>query len=263
MKKIVGIAFMFAIPTLAVACLPVLRRYTAYAGASLDLTAWAAFFTVFGVLYAIIVGFLLIDLLRRFSTLSGTMEDELNAVEGIRDLLPTVSGQAAAPPDVVHALHAYLRSVAGREWEAMASSGRGAVRLDSDTSPELAMVLERVRAITATDDRARVALHHFWDHATALAALRTRRIHLAAERLPFYLWMLVAFTSAVLIGGVLCMRVEHPVVHAGMVFAVTVTVVIIGAILTDLNHPFFGTWNIPKESVESLAAKLERNASAT
>lgn len=45
------------------------------------------FFTVFGVIYAIVAGFLLVTVLNRYSSLSQTIEDELNAIESIRDFL--------------------------------------------------------------------------------------------------------------------------------------------------------------------------------
>ena len=86
---VVGIASAFAV-TLA-------RRQIHYEGIVEDVSAWGVFFTVFGVVYAIVARFLLVSVLTRYGALSQTIEDELNAVESIRDFLVYFSGEQDAP----------------------------------------------------------------------------------------------------------------------------------------------------------------------
>jgi uncharacterized membrane protein len=63
--------------------LNILKRFTI----ATDVSSWSSFFNVFGVIFAIIAGFLLVTVLSRYSNLNQTIEDELNAVESVRDFL--------------------------------------------------------------------------------------------------------------------------------------------------------------------------------
>ena len=64
-----------------------LRSHLRYEGIETDLSSWGSFFNVFGVIFAIVAGFLLVTVLNRYSNLNQTIEDELNAVESVRDFL--------------------------------------------------------------------------------------------------------------------------------------------------------------------------------
>jgi hypothetical protein len=73
------------------------RHYFKYEGIADDVNIWSGFFTVFGVIYAIVAGFLLVEVPGRFGRLSNTIEAELNAVESLRAYLVYLgdSGQKA------------------------------------------------------------------------------------------------------------------------------------------------------------------------
>lgn len=90
--KVIWPILLFTLPTLGV--LIIAQKYLSYEGAIGDISAWGAFFTVFGVLYAILVGFLLVTVLNRFSSLSQVIEEELNVLEDIRDFTIYLDGQA-------------------------------------------------------------------------------------------------------------------------------------------------------------------------
>ena len=48
---------------------------------------WEEFYSVFGMIYAIVSGFLLVEVLNRFNKLSEVVEAELNAISDVRDFL--------------------------------------------------------------------------------------------------------------------------------------------------------------------------------
>jgi len=81
-----------------------------------DIETWGVFFTVFGIIYAILVGFLLIEVLRRFSSLSSTIQEELNAAEDIRDFLVYIDENKESKRAIRKALIDYVNSVIEREW---------------------------------------------------------------------------------------------------------------------------------------------------
>ena len=84
LKSLVPLAYSAAIATaLAFVAVP----FVSYDNMMTDVSPWGSFFTVMGVVYAIIVGFLLATVLTRYSYLTQAIESELNAIECIRDSL--------------------------------------------------------------------------------------------------------------------------------------------------------------------------------
>ena len=51
-----------------------IRNYFFYKNIEIDLGAWSVFYTVYGVLYAIIVGFILVGALGKFDQLKQTVD---------------------------------------------------------------------------------------------------------------------------------------------------------------------------------------------
>ena len=115
-----------------------------------DVSSWSSFFTVFGVVYAIVVGFLLATVLTRYGTLSQAIESELNAIECIRDFLAYFDeSQADIKQTIQVALQEYAQSVADVEWQEMSQPG---TQVNSDTSPQLYELMRECRHLTATSE---------------------------------------------------------------------------------------------------------------
>ena len=65
----------------------VVRRYMKYTNMTIDIDAWGVFYTVYGVLYAIIIGFILISALGKFDQLKMAVDSEVGEIQNIRILL--------------------------------------------------------------------------------------------------------------------------------------------------------------------------------
>lgn len=250
---VVGIASAFAV-ILA-------RHHIHYEGIVEDVSAWSAFFTVFGVVYAIVAGFLLVSVLTRYGALSQTIEDELNAVEAIRDFFVYLSEQQQAPPRVVNnSLAKYVESVAKVEWEEMADA---AIPTNSDTSEELYAVMRSTGAIHVTGERDNAILSAVIASVSDLAKMRTRRIALANERLPPRLRLLLLFMSFVLIVSFLAMGVQSGIAHVFMTSSVSISAYLLYWIIADLDHPFYGFWNIDRGPLDDLIKRFESEAGSS
>ena len=126
------------------------RYYFQYENIEDDVGIWGGFFTVFGVIYAIVAGFLLVEVLGRYSTLSNTIEAELNAVECLRDYLVYLDDdQNSIKSEIRSSLKSYLISVRDEEWPAMSEEDSF---VDSDTSDELYAVMRAVKGIVSHAD---------------------------------------------------------------------------------------------------------------
>jgi uncharacterized membrane protein len=85
-KKVMRIIIPLLVSgAVAAIILSLVKDYVQYKEIYEDVAAWSAFFSVFGIVYAIVAGFLLVTVLSKYSDLSQAIENELNAIETVRD----------------------------------------------------------------------------------------------------------------------------------------------------------------------------------
>lgn len=240
---------------LSIAGAGVVRSFVSYEGIGDDVSAWGAFFTVFGVIYAIIAGFLLLDVLGRYGALARTCEAELNAVECIRDFLVYLeANQSEIGIRIRLSLRSYVASVSRTEWPQMCDA---AGDTDSDTSEELYALMRVVNEVKVESEADQVVLTALIDKISEITTMRTERICLANTRLPPRLKALLLFMSISLVAGFLLMKVANVYVHFFMAASLAMCVHLLYMIIEDLDHPFYGVWNVSNFGFDQLLVKFE------
>ena len=63
------------------------RHYMFYQNIDIDLASWGVFYATYGILYAIIIGFILVGALGRYEQLKLAVDSEINVIQNIRDFL--------------------------------------------------------------------------------------------------------------------------------------------------------------------------------
>jgi hypothetical protein len=241
--------------TLSVCGVLLLRTHVQYEGIVEDLSSWNSFFNVFGVVYAIVAGFLLITVLNRYSALNQAVEDELNAIESIRDFLVYFDDeQLDAKSSLERALANYTRSFSEREWQEMSNPHNP---MNSDTSEELYELMRQGKAIRIEGEKNNIIFSALVENISELTKLRTRRIALSNERLPTRLHILMLFMSLVLAGAFILLGVRGALPHVAMLVALVISIHLLYMVIKDLDHPFFGVWNINKTLLEELVKRFE------
>ena len=211
------------------------------ASVSKGLAPWEEFYSVFGMIYAIVSGFLLVEVLNRFNKLSEVVEAELNAISDVRDFLPYVDGQEDIKQSVKKELQEYVHSVATVEWSTM--NDDYAV-LNSDTSKELYDVMHAVNKVEVNNESDREALHFLISEMSSITSLRTERISIANQQLPPRLKHLLVYMSVVLVAAFVINAGMEPWIHCFMVGSITACVHLLYIVIADLNTPFTGLWTI-------------------
>ncbi len=220
-----------------------------------DNAAWEIFFSVFGVIYAIIVGLLIIEALKRFHDLAATIEQEINAVEDIRDFLIYFEGNHEGRKDIQESLIGYIDSVTNHEWPKMRDNPE---EMDSDTSPKLRRVMESVRKIKVSNDLDRIALRSIIDKIAEVTTYRTQRINLSVEHVSGPLRYLIVFMSLVILCGFYLLTVKSGWIHGLMIFSIVTAMVGLLWVILDLNRPFgVGFWDIESKSFEAVVNTLK------
>ena len=217
---------------------------------------WEAFFSVFGIIYAIIVSMVIVEALSSFNNLKSLTEQEVNAVEDIRDFLIYLDDDDEARPEIWASLRTYVNSVIKLEWPGMRNKG---VDVDSDTSPELYQLMKDVRKIRTNEGTGRIVLESIINKIAELTTYRTERIERSVVGYTAYqICVLISSLTMVIGGGLILMFVEPWWVHFLMIVTSVSAMATLYGLILDLNHPFGegDLWEIKDESFKNLAERL-------
>ena len=214
---------------------------------------WVIFVQVYGVLYAILFGFLLIEALNKFNTLSQLLDDELNQLQDIRDAMILFDNKQKIEKNVLERLRGYAESVIRNEWgkmERIASS-------NSDTSQPLYRLIEAVHDLKVTNPTDSVALTLVTEKVFSVSTLRTKRINLSNRVLPPRLLLLIQLMSFAMIISIVVIGVRELWEHLFMVVILTVSIHLLYSVMRDLDSPFKGVWNLSKVDFEKFVKSLD------
>ena len=230
------------------------REELAYRGIENDLSSWGVFFSVFGVVYAIIAGFLLVEVLQKFGNVTSSMDEEVNSLRDTRDFLIYIDGDEKAKKEIKKSLRTYSKSVVDTEWAEMADM---TTPTDADTSPELKDLIVAVNGINVTNESDSVALNSIISEVSKITTHRSKRIGLSDAEIPPSLKVLLVFMSAVLVIGFVFMSVENIWVHMLLVGSVVVAIQLMYMIISDLDTPFDGVWNLSDREFREFSTKVD------
>jgi len=235
-----------------------IRNYMFYQNIEIDLGAWSVFYTVYGVLYAIIVGFILIGALGKFDQLKMTVDSEINEMQNVRDFLIYFSeNQKKTINDVRNVLSKYIDSIIEVEWEEM-------IKKESipEFSKEFGAIIQAVSNLKSEDENDSIALTSIINTLSRLTECRTKRIYLSNEEVPPPIMKLLIFMSVVLTVGFIVLGVENFWIHIFMIWSLSTTVQLIINLLTDLNNPFKGVWLIDNSHYLGIKNSIDEIISA-
>lgn len=219
-----------------------------------DVSSWGTFFTVYGVLYAILAGFLIVEAINKYNSLQAAIDDELNNIQDIRDLAIYLNCDPKVTKKIIAELMDYLRYVADKDWNGMRN---GCKKLDSDTSREMYEIYTAINEIEIHDKKDEISLKIMMSKMVEVTTLRTKRISLSGQKLPNGLKFLMTIMSSVLVTGFLALGVHNLFFHILMILSILASVLILHGIILDIDHPFDGTWNLSPEPYLELANKME------
>ena len=256
-KLIQIITPLFLSSAFTVLVLVSVKEYVQYQGIFEDVAAWSAFFSVFGIVYAIVAGFLLVTVLTKYSDLSLVIENELNAIETVRDFLIYLNNKNnEIKGNIKSALSHYTFSLLRKEWPEMSDPHEP---MDSDTSEELYEIMRKSKELSVDTESDGIVFTAIIENISDITKLRTRRIALANERLPPRLKILMIFMSIVLIAAFMLLGVQNIYTHIAILVCLTIAIHLLYMIIEDLDHPFYGIWNINRLPLEELVNRFSKD----
>ena len=218
------------------------------------------FFSVFGLMYAIIVGLLIVEAHRRWRELSSTVQAEFNAIGVVHDCLRYFDDDnEKAKHAIIDSFVDYVETMEG-DWPLMQGAWTRKERLERFRDRGVTEIIEATTSLAPKGESDRYALGKIVDTIGELTKHRANRLELAEHGLPFAFFVLVGFMSFVIVGGVLLLDIDAAWLHGLVVSVIVVALFALFILLWDLDRPFGGYWAIRKESLDDIRRKLRSDA---
>jgi hypothetical protein len=265
---------IFLLVPLAIALVWAYRHFGIfdYADKGLDIGAWEVFFNIFGTVYAVIAGLILVDEFQRHAQLKEKLELELNALQDIRDFLEymdvyrVIGGvpcktktekdvQLQAKAEIRHALFTYSLSILSKDWPLMRQGKRN---LDSDTTDELKGLMLKINSLVIGKDNEsdKVALSSMMSLVADITTLRTQRITIVNSSVPVQLKYLIHLMGSILVLGIMLLGIHNLYLHLLLTFFSSSIILVIYLLFEDLHRPFEGQWKISSSGFYQYLAKM-------
>lgn len=213
-----------------------------------DTEGIGALLEIIGTLYSVVYAFATYVIWGQFAAVENEILKESGA---LKDLILFSKGLKEATRDpMVRAVRAYARAVTESEWGAL-SRGEDTERTDKLFANIVSAVIE---AVPADDTEARDR-QHLLEITNQASSHRDERLALSAKRIPRTLLLFVIITALTILFLLLFFPFHN--LFLGMVAVAIATMLLFFAhfVLTDLDNPFEGTWNVDSKPFRDLATK--------
>jgi len=210
---------------------------------------------VVGVVFAIIVGFLVITLWDQYTSAGEVVQAETS---DLRDLVQfSQAFGPAAHARVQDQAAVYAESVATSEWPAMARGGSSPA-----TQQDFNRLVDTVQRLRVRSLSEQEFLGSMLTQINDIGEERQERLDLAGQNIPGVLWLVVVLSSAGTLAFSLLLGIRSAWLHYFMVGAVAV---LIGASLVlalELEYPFSGSVAVHSEPYQQVAHDLRADEPA-
>ncbi len=208
----------------------------------------AALLQIIGTLYSVVYAFATYVIWGQFAAVENEILKESGA---LKDLILFSRGMKEATRDpIVRAIRAYGRAVSESEW-GMLSRGESTARTDKLFSAIISSVIEA----KPEDDFERRAHDHLLAIANQASGHRDERLALSAKRIPRTLLLFVMLTAFSILFLLLFYPFHNLVLGVVSMALTSMLLFFAHFVLTDLDNPFEGTWNVRSRPFDDLATK--------
>ncbi len=201
------------------------------------------------VVYAIIVGFMVITLWENYVAAGDTVENETSS---LRDVVQ-FSGAfgPAAQNEIRRQVVQYAKSVTTMEWQAMAhGEDSPAAQMDFDR------LITAVQGLRVRGPAQQEVLGNMLAQVDAAARERQRRLELSGPQIPAPMWLAVILTSVVTIAFCLLFEIKSARLRYFMVAAVVAVISAILVLSLLLEYPFSGSIEVKPTPFQHVAGEL-------
>jgi hypothetical protein len=241
---LVGLVLIVVLPVLVVlAQWAIRRRWPALAkGGQNDVVGFII--AVVGVIYAVLLAFVVIVTWETFSKAEDVVGQEASALRSIRRDSVGLPAETQAPlQDLVRR---YATRVIDVEWPGMADGRPG--------DPHVGAIFDKMAQTISGTTVTTPSQQEFVGAETAqlnqLVSLRSQRLDFVESGIPGVLWTALIVGAVVTIGFALLFGVERGVLHLLMIGCLAALVGVLLFVVVGFNYPFAGEVSVHPEPIQ-------------
>lgn len=215
-----------------------------------DVGAIGAYITAIGTLYGILATFTIYVVWTQFNDAQGAAEAEANELLDLFRYAVYLRDQKVLD-FVQEAVKEYSAAVVREEWPAM-SSGVSSPQ----TVERFEGVFRAVHSVRFDDERDATAWAEMIRKFESVSDARSKRLELAAAKVPSLLQALLYLVSLSLVIGFFLLSVSNDFLAVAVTMATTAVVFLAIEVVEDLDDPFGGQWALSPAAFEGLARRV-------
>lgn len=214
-----------------------------------DAEGIGALLQIIGTLYSVVYAFAIYVIWGQFTSVESEILKESGALKDL--LVFSQKLKEAVREPVVRAVKTYARGVAETEWRAL-SGGEETDRTDK----LFTAVVSSVTDVKPEEETERILYQRLLDIANQASSHRDERLSLSEKRMPRTLLVFVTLTASMILFLLFFFPFRN--VALGLIAIAITTLLLFFAnfVLTDLDNPFEGTWNVGSEPFAELVTKF-------
>jgi hypothetical protein len=213
-----------------------------------DAEGVGALLQIIGTLYSVVYAFAIYVIWGQFTSVENEIQKESGALKDL--LLFSHPMKEAVRDPIVRAVKIYARGVAETEWSAL-SAGEETGKTDKLFSAVVASVTD----IKPEDGTEGVIYQRLLEIANQASAHRDERLALSVKRMPQTLLLFVTLTACMILFLLFFFPFRNLALGLIAVAITTMLLVFAHFVLTDLDNPFEGTWNVGSGPFAELVTK--------
>jgi hypothetical protein len=206
-------------------------------------------FAVVGVLYAVLLAFVVIVVWENSETAKATTFKEANALAGVYWMsrqLPLPQGSELEGQTVE-----YAHSVIDTEWDMMGGH---------TSSPSSTALMYQIRdtalAFKPADAQQTVLYDHLATDVDELAGQRRARLNEITEVVPPLLWVALIVGAVITVGFTFLFGLSNTWVHVAMVLSLTALICLSLITIRNMSYPFTGAHAVEPTAFEVFLSRL-------
>ncbi len=214
-----------------------------------DAEGLAALLQIIGTLYSVVYAFATYVIWGQFTSVENEIRKESGALKDL--LLFSNQMKEATREPMVRAIKIYARAVVETEWRALSNN-----EATEKTDRLFHEVISTVTNIKPENDMQRMLYERLLDIANQASAHRDERLSLSAKRMPQTLFLFVTLTASTILFLLFFYPFRNIALGTVSVAITTMLLFFAHFVLTDLDNPFEGTWNVGSEPFRELVTRF-------
>lgn len=239
----------FKTVVIAVAIYGVLQLIGVQKYFSNDAEGIAALLAIIGTLYSVLYAFATYVIWGQFTAVESEIVKESGSLKDLLLFSRPLSEKTREP--IVHAVKNYARGVVETEWASLSA------KQDNQKTDRLFdEITVQVGGIKPQGDAEMAIFERLLEIANQASAHRDERLALSVKRMPRTLFAFVTLTALTILLLVLLYPFHRLVLGFISVTLTSVVLFFAHFVLTDLDNPFEGTWNVTSDPFGELITRF-------